>query len=41
MNAASYIADAMTTCDDFAWEDQGVADAVFRLSDESAPLNDD
>ena len=38
MKAASYIADAMIMSDDFAWEDEGIADALFRLSDESAPL---
>jgi hypothetical protein len=38
MDAASYIADAMIMSDDFAWEDEGIADALFRLSDESAPL---
>ncbi|WP_354289510.1 hypothetical protein [Sphingomonas sp. UYEF23] len=38
MNAASYIADAMIMSDAFAWEDEGIADALFRLSDESAPL---
>ena len=38
MDAASYIADAMIMSDDFAWEDEGIADVLFRLSDESAPL---
>jgi len=38
MVAASYIADAMIMSDDFAWEDEGIADALFRLSDETAPL---
>ena len=36
--AASYIADALITSDDFDWDAGGVADAIFRLSDESAPL---
>lgn len=38
MNAASYIADAIIMSDDFDWEDEGIADAMFRLSDDSAPL---
>lgn len=38
MEAASYIADGMIMSDDFAWEDTGIADALFRLADESAPL---
>jgi len=38
MDAASYIADAMIMSDDFEWEDEGIADALFRLSDDSAPL---
>jgi len=38
MTAASYIADALIMSDDFEWDDGGVADAIFRLSDESAPL---
>ncbi len=38
MDAASYIADAMIMSDGFVWEDNGIADAPFRLSDESAPL---
>ena len=36
-DAASYIADAMIMSDDLAWDDEGVADALFRLSDESTP----
>ena len=38
MKAASYIADALIMSDDFAWEDEAVAKALFFLSDESAPL---
>jgi len=38
MAAASYIADALIMSDDFEWEGDGVADAMLRLSDESAPL---
>lgn len=38
MAAASYIADALIMSDDFEWEDERVADAILRLSDESAPL---
>jgi len=38
MDAGSYIADAMIMSDDFAWVDDGIADALFRLSDESTPL---
>ena len=38
LDAASYIADAMIMSDDFTWEDEGIAEALFRLSDESAPL---
>ena len=38
INAASYIADAMIMSDDFTWEDKGIADALFRLANESAPL---
>jgi hypothetical protein len=38
MDAASYIADALIMSDYFDWEDEGIADALFRLSDESAPL---
>lgn len=38
MAAASYIADALIMSDDFEWEDDAIADALFRLSDESAPL---
>ncbi len=38
MDAAGYIADAMIMSDGFTWEDNGIEDALFRLSDESAPL---
>lgn len=38
LDAASYIADALIMSDDFEWEDDAVADALFFLSDESAPL---
>jgi hypothetical protein len=38
LKAASYIADALIFSDDFDWEDEAVADAVFFLSDESGPL---
>jgi hypothetical protein len=40
MAAASYIADALVMSEDFEWEDDGVAAAIFRLADESAPLTD-
>lgn len=38
LEAASYIADALIMSNDFEWEDEAVADALFHLSDESAPL---
>jgi hypothetical protein len=38
LEAASYIADALIMSDDFDWEDEAVAEALFFLSDESAPL---
>ena len=38
LKAASYIADALIFSDDFHWEDEAVADALFFLSDESGPL---
>ena len=38
LKAASYIADALIMSDDFEWDDEAVADALFRLSDETAPL---
>jgi hypothetical protein len=38
LKAASYIADALIMSDDFEWEDEAVAEALFFLSDESAPL---
>lgn len=36
--AASYIADALIMSEDFEWDGEGVADAIFRLSDDSSPL---
>ena len=38
LEAASYIADALIMSDDFEWEHEAVAEALFFLSDESAPL---
>lgn len=38
LGAASYIADALIMSGDFEWEDNAVAEALFFLSDESAPL---
>ena len=38
LEAASYIADALIMSDDFDWEDDVVAEALFSLSDESEPL---
>jgi hypothetical protein len=38
LNAASYVADALIMSDNFEWEDDAVAEALFFLSDESAPL---
>lgn len=38
LKAASYIADALIMSDDFEWEDDAVAEALFSLSDESAPM---
>jgi hypothetical protein len=38
VEAASYIADALIMSDDFEWKDDAVAEALFFLSDESAPL---
>jgi hypothetical protein len=38
VEAASYIADALIMSDDFEWDDDAVAEALFFLSDESAPL---
>ena len=38
IGAANYIADAMIMSDDFAWEDEKIADALFCLSDESSSL---
>lgn len=37
-DAASYVADALIMSNDFKWEDNAVAEALFFLSDESAPL---
>lgn len=37
-SSAAYIADALIFSDDFDWEEDAVADVVFRLSDESGPL---
>ncbi|TIW47812.1 MAG: hypothetical protein E5V71_03080 [Mesorhizobium sp.] len=37
LSAASYIADALIMSDDFHWDDEAVAEALFFLSDESAP----
>lgn len=37
LDAASYVADALIMSDDFEWEDDAVAEALFFLSDESAP----
>jgi hypothetical protein len=36
LKAASYIADALIMSDDFEWQDDAVAEALFFLSDESA-----
>ena len=38
LEAAVYIADALILSDDFEWKDEAVAEALFFLSDESAPL---
>lgn len=38
LEAASYIADALILSDEFEWEDDAIAEAIFFLSDESAPL---
>jgi hypothetical protein len=38
LDAASYIADALIMSDNFEWENDAVAEALFFLSDESAPL---
>jgi len=37
LEAASYIADALIMSDDFDFADEGVSDALFYLSDQSAP----
>jgi hypothetical protein len=38
LEAASCIADALILSDNFAWDDEPIAEALFFLSDESAPL---
>lgn len=38
LKAASYIADALIMSDDFDWEDDAVAEALFLLLHESRPL---
>jgi hypothetical protein len=38
LEAASYVADALVMSDNYEWEDDAVAEALFFLSDESAPL---
>ena len=38
LQAGAYIADALIMSDYFEWEDEAVAEALFFLSDESAPL---
>lgn len=38
LDAASYIADALIMSDNFEWENDAVSEALFFLSDESAPL---
>jgi len=38
LESASYIADALIMSDQFYWDDDPIAEAVFFLSDESAPL---
>lgn len=38
LDSASYIADALIMSDNFEWEDEAVAEALFFLSDESALL---
>ncbi|MER8387384.1 hypothetical protein NKJ46_19030 [Mesorhizobium sp. M0166] len=39
VQAAAYIADALIMSDDFNFADDGVSEALFFLSDESAPLS--
>lgn len=41
LKAASYIADTMILSDDFEWDDDPTAVALFSLSDESRPLTID
>ena len=36
--AATFVADALIMSDDFEWEDDAIAEALFFLSDESCPL---
>ena len=38
LDAAGYIADALIMSDNFEWENDAVAEALFFLSDKSAPL---
>jgi len=38
LDAASYIADALIMSENFEWDDASVAEALFFLCDESAPL---
>ena len=38
LESASYIADALIMSDHFYWEDDAIAEAVFFVSDDSAPL---
>jgi hypothetical protein len=38
LEAAGHIADALIMSENFEWEDDAVAEILFFLSDESAPL---
>lgn len=38
VSCGAYDADTLIFSDDFEWEDEAVAEALFFLSDESAPL---
>jgi len=38
LEAGSYIADALILSDTFEWEDDAIEEAIFFLSDDSAPL---
>jgi len=38
LKSGTYIADALIFSDDFHWEDDGVAEVLFSLSDESRPV---